>query len=195
MQDTQPVTKLLALSGSLRSGSFNTALARHAQRLAPEGAQIDVATLHGVPLYDGDVEQRDGIPAAVLELKATILAADGLLLVTPEYNNGVPGVFKNGIDWLSRADMKAIFAGLPVGLIGASPGGFGTLLSQTAWLQTLKTLGTVVYSGSALMVSRAHTIFGADGSMNDEKTQQALAGYLAGFAAFVRATRSAARPS
>jgi len=112
---------VLTLSGSLRQSSFNTALAHAAQVMAPHGMPIEVATLHGVPLYDDDLDVSEGIPAAVLKLKAQILDVDALLMVTPEYNNGVPGG-KNGIDWLSRADMKAIFAKRPTGMIGASMG-------------------------------------------------------------------------
>ncbi|MFV0679914.1 NADPH-dependent FMN reductase [Ottowia sp.] len=183
------MTRILIVSGSLRAGSFNTALARTAQQLAPGGVQVDVATLHGIALYDGDTEAREGIPAAVLALKERVLAADGLLLATPEYNNGVPGVLKNGIDWLSRADLKAVFGGRPVGLMGASPSGFGTLLSQAAWLATLKSLGAQVYSGSALMVSRAHTVFDAQGQLTDERTRQLLTDFVADFAAFVQQQR------
>ena len=178
------MTRILALSGSLRAASFNTALARTAQQLAPEGVQIEVATLHGVPLYDGDVEQQGGIPAAVQALKSQIIGANGLLLVTPEYNNGVPGVFKNGIDWLSRADMKAVFGGKPTGLMGASMSGFGTVSSQHAWLPTLKLLGTRVFSGRSLMVSRAQNLF-TEGQLKDDATRQMLAAYLADFTAFV----------
>ncbi len=177
------MTRILALSGSLRAGSFNTALARTAQQVAPEGVQIEVATLHGVPLYDGDVEQQGGIPAAVQALKSQIIGANGLLLVTPEYNNGVPGVFKNGIDWLSRADMKAVFGGKPTGLMGASMSGFGTVSSQHAWLPTLKLLGTRVFSGRSLMVSRAQNLF-TEGQLEEDATRQMLAAYLADFAAF-----------
>ena len=184
------MTRILILSGSLRTGSFNTALARAAQSTVPEGTQVTVATLHGVPLYDGDLEAREGIPAAVLALKEQVLAADGLLLSTPEYNTGVPGVFKNGIDWLSRADLKAVFHGRPVGLMGASPGGFGTVLSQAAWLTTLKSLGTSVYSGGGLLVSRAPTVFDAQGQLTDERTRQMLTEFMAGFTAFVRQQRS-----
>ncbi len=184
------LTRILALSGSLRAGAFNTALARAAQSMAPEGVQIEVATLHGIPLYDGDLEAREGIPPAVLALKAQVLAADGLLLSTPEYNNGLPGVFKNGIDWLSRADLKAVFGQRPVGLMGASPGGFGTLLSQTGWLPTLKSLGTRVYSGGGMLLSRAHTAFDDQGQLTDENARKLLAAFLAGFAAFVRAQRT-----
>lgn len=181
------MTRLVALSGSLRRGSFNTALARAAAQQAPAGVSIEVATLHGIPLYDGDLEAQDGIPAAVTALKQKIIAADGLLLVTPEYNSGVPGVFKNGIDWLSRADMAAVFGGRPVALLGASPGGFGTLASQNAWLPTLKALGMLVYSGGGLMLSRAHTVIDADGQLSDANARQMLDKLLTGFVAFTQA--------
>src|SRR2546430_570864 len=94
------MTKVLGISGSLRRGSYNSALLRAAARLMPEDSTLDVASLRGIPLYDGDVEAQ-GIPAAVSQLKEAIIAADGVLLVTPEYNNSIPGVFKNAIDWLS----------------------------------------------------------------------------------------------
>ena len=181
--------RVLALSGSLRQSSFNTALARAVQAMAPTGMVVEVATLHGVPLYDADVETNEGIPAAVLELKARILAADARLLVTPEYNHGVPGVFKNTIDWLSRADMKAIFAKRPTGLIGASMGGFGTLSSQAAWLPTLKMLGVSLYSGGSVLVSRAHDAFDAQGELTDEAGRKNLDAYLSGFNAFVLACK------
>lgn len=99
---------VLGLSGSLRSGSYNTALLRAAAGLMPPGATMDIATLHGIPMYDGDVEARDGIPASVQNLKARIAGCDALLLATPEYNNGIPGVMKNGIDWLSRPNSHSL---------------------------------------------------------------------------------------
>lgn len=147
---------------------------------------IEVATLHGIPLYDADLEASEGIPAAVLKLKAQILDADALLMVTPEYNNGVPGVFKNGIDWLSRADMKAVFAKRPTGMIGASMGGFGTLSSQAAWLPTLKMLGVTLYSGNSVLVSRAQNAFDAQGELMDESSRKNLSAYLNGFNEFVQ---------
>jgi NAD(P)H-dependent FMN reductase len=183
--------RVLALSGSLRQASFNTALAHAAQAMAPQGMDVDVATLHGIPLYDADLEASEGIPAAVLELKARILDADALLMVTPEYNNGVPGVFKNAIDWLSRADMKAIFAQRPTGVIGASMGGFGTLSSQTAWLPTLKMLGVTLYSGGYVLVSRAQNAFDAQGELTDEPSRKSLGSYLSGFNEFVQLIKTA----
>ena len=85
------------------------------------------------------------------------MAADGVLLVTPEYNNSIPGVFKNAIDWLSRpaADIKRVFGGRRFAIIGASPGAFGTVLSQAAWLPVLRTLGTQLWSGGRIAVARA----------------------------------------
>lgn len=177
--------KILGISGSLRAQSYNTALLKAAQSLAGDDIALETATLHGIPLYDGDVEERDGIPEAVLALKARIMANQGLLLVTPEYNNGIPGVFKNAIDWLSRADSTAIFGNRAVAVIGASPGGFGTILSQNAWLPVMKTLGARQWSGGKLMLSRAHQAFDSDGNLADENNRRQLSGFLQGFAQFV----------
>ena len=184
--------RVLALSGSLRHSSLNTALARAAQELAPSGMEVEVATLHGIPLYDADLEAGHGIPEAVHSLKDRILKADALLMVSPEYNNGVPGVFKNGIDWLSRADMQAIFKGRPTGLIGASMGGFGTLSSQTAWLPTLKMLGVSLYSGGSVLVSRAHQAFSSNGLLTDDSSRKNLDAYLKGFHDFLLLNKIAA---
>ena len=181
------MTTLLGLSGSLRAGSFNTALLRAAQQLMPEGAQLEIATLKGIPLYDADVESGPGIPAEVQQLKERIVAADGLLLATPEYNNGIPGVFKNGIDWLSRPpkDIPRVFGGRPVAVMGASPGGFGTILSQNAWWPVLRTLGVRPWFGGRLMVSRAGSVFDANGDLTDAAIRTQLQQFLQGFVTFV----------
>ena len=185
------MTRILGISGSLRAGSFNTALLHAAQQVAGDNVTLEAATLHGIPLYDGDVEGRDGEPAAVTALKQRIRASDGVLLVTPEYNNGIPGVFKNGIDWLSRGkpDIPAVFGDKPFALIGASPGGFGTILSQNHWLPVLKTLGVRLWAGQKLLVSRAGSVFDAEGKLVDAKVREQLAGFVQGFAGFARAAR------
>jgi NAD(P)H-dependent FMN reductase len=181
------MTSILAISGSLRSKSYNTALLRAAQAQVPPGVAFEIATLHGIPLYDGDVETREGFPAAVLALKAKVRAADGLILATPEYNNGIPGVLKNAIDWLSRpaSEMPQVFGGRPVALMGASPGGFGTILSQDAWLSVLRALGAHHWVEGRLLVSRASHAFDQDGALVDEAVRTQLADYVRRFSEFL----------
>src|SRR5438270_13587531 len=154
--------------------------------MTPPGGELQVHSIRGIPLYDGDVETADGIPAAVATLKDAVAASDGLLLVTPEYNNSIPGVFKNAIDWLSRppADIKRVFGGKPVALIGASPGGFGTILSQNAWLPVLRTLGADLWSEGRLLVSRAQGVFDQSGILTDAAIKDRLRDFLHDFVAF-----------
>lgn len=178
---------IAGLCGSLRNGSFNMMLLRAAAELAPAGTSIEIASIRGVPLYDGDVEASQGIPSVVEALKARIVAADGLLIATPEYNNSIPGVLKNAIDWLSRppADIQRVFGSRPVAIIGASPGPFGTTLSQAAWLPVLRTLGMAPWFGGRMLVSSAAKVFDQDGRLIDESTRERLRKFVNGFAAFV----------
>lgn len=180
------VIRILGISGSLRAGSYNTALLRAAHSAAGPAIELEVATLHGIPLYDGDVEEREGLPMAVQLLKEKVVASDGVLLATPEYNNGIPGVFKNAIDWLSRppSDSVRVFGNRPFALIGASPGGFGTILAQNGWLPVLRTLGVRHWMGDRLMVSRAKQVFDASGAIQDETVRSRLARFVTGFAEF-----------
>jgi NAD(P)H-dependent FMN reductase len=180
------MTTILGLSGSLRVGSLNSALLRAAVEHMPSGSTLQIASIKGIPLYDGDVEAASGVPPVVEELKTRIVAADGLLLVTPEYNNSIPGVFKNAIDWLSRppADIPRVFGGRPVAVLGASPGQFGTLLSQTAWLPVLKTLGTRAFFGARLQVARAPDAFDQSGKLVDDRVREQLRKFLERFVEF-----------
>ena len=181
------MVKLLGISGSLRRGSYNSALLRAATRLVPPDATLEVATIRGIPLYDADVEAQ-GIPPAVAQLKEAVVSAEGVLLVTPEYNNSIPGVFKNAIDWLSRpsTDIRRVFTAKPFAVIGASPGGFGTTLSQAAWLPVLRTLGAQFWAGGRLQVSRAASVFDEAGNLKDSGVEEQLKSFLAGYVAFVR---------
>jgi chromate reductase len=177
------MAKILGIAGSLRRASFNSALLRAAVELAPAGTTIEIASIRGIPLYDADVEEQ-GIPAPVVDLKEKIVAADGLLLVTPEYNNSIPGVFKNVIDWLSRppADAARVFANRPMTLIGASPGRFGTLQSQRSWLPVLRTLRMRAYFGVPLYVSGAADVFDGEGRLIDAGVRTQLEKLLKDFA-------------
>ena len=178
------------LSGSLRAGSSNAKLLAAAARAMPSGATLAIGTIRGIPLYDADVE-REGTPPAVAALKDAIAEADGLLLVTPEYNNSIPGVFKNAIDWLSSPtpDLARVFGDKPVALMGASSGGFGSILAQAAWLPVLRALGVRHWMGGRLLVSRAGRAFDQDGNLADDAVRNQLAQFVAGFAAFAAELR------
>ncbi|MFG6415976.1 NADPH-dependent FMN reductase [Roseateles sp. DC23W] len=179
--------KIIALSGALRRASYNTALLRAAAGLVPADVTLELHTLHGIPLYDGDVEAQ-GIPEAVTALREAIRAADGLLISTPEYNNAIPGVLKNGLDWLSRPSGEGtkLFGAKPTALMGATPGGFGTVQAQDAMLSVLRTFGSDFWMGGRLMVSKAGSVFDADGELVDDKVREQLQNFLKGFAAFVQ---------
>ena len=180
--------RILGLSGSLRKASFNSALLRAAAQSMPPGAELDIGTIAGIPLYDGDLEAAEGLPGPVAELKEQIVRADGLLLVSPEYNNSLPGVFKNAIDWTTRpaSDIDRVFKGKEVALMGASAGAFGTILSQNAWLPVLRTLGMDLWSSGRLLVPKAAMAFDESGALVDDKIRARLRRFLDGFVAHLR---------
>lgn len=182
------MTLIVGISGSLRRASFNSGLLRAAEGLAPEGTRIVLASIADIPLYNGDREAEDGIPAVAAALKDAIAEADGVLIATPEYNNSIPGVMKNAIDWASRppSDSQRVFGGKRVAVIGASPGRLGTVLAQNAWLSVLHTLGAEYWSGGRLMVSDASRLFDANGTLTDEATRERLKIFVEGFAAALR---------
>ena len=144
-----------------------------------------MASIIDIPLYDADVEAA-GFPAADETLKQRIAKANGLLLATPEYNNSLPGVLKNAIDWLSRpsGDIRNVFRDKPVAVMGASPGGFGTVSAQSAWLPVWRALGARHWSGGRLMVSHAQRVFDSKGQLIDDTVRERLEAYVGGFLAF-----------
>lgn len=119
---------VLGISGSLRRASWNSGLLRAAAELLPEGMTLEIFDLAPIPMYNQDLE-RDP-PAAVVELRTRVAAADGLLIATPEYNYSIPGVLKNAIDHASRPYGQSAFPGKPAGVIGCSPGAIGTAMAQ-----------------------------------------------------------------
>jgi chromate reductase len=146
--------KILALAGSYRRGSFNQALVSAARDEAPENVDFREFDLRDVPFYDGDVEEA-GLSPDVERLKAAVRDADALLLVTPEYNSGIPAVLKNGIDWASRVYPDAPISGKLVAIMGATPGRSGTAMAQQQLRQVVGRTGAVVIEGPQLMVARA----------------------------------------
>ena len=177
--------KIFGLSGSLRKGSYNTMLLRAAAELAPAGCTIEIGSIADIPLYNGDLEE-SAYPASAAALKDRVAGCDGLLLVTPEYNYGVPGVFKNTIDWLSRppADIPRVFHNRAVAVMGATPGNSGTMNSQQAWLNTLRVLKTRPYFGSYGFFSQCNKSFDESGKLIDEKVRKQVADFISGFGAF-----------
>ncbi len=181
------MARVIGIAGSLRKGSFNAALLRAAAALAPGGLEVEIATIAGIPLYDGDLEAEHGAPEPVIELQEKIATSDGLLLVTPEYNASLPGVLKNAVDWLSRPPKgaAAVFGDRPVAIMGATPGAWGTRLAQAAWLPIFRNLGARVYFGKQLHVATAAKVFDAEGVLIDDKVRSLLSEFMAGFASFI----------
>jgi NAD(P)H-dependent FMN reductase len=182
---------IIGLCGSLRRGSFNLMLLRAAVEAAPPGTSIEIESIREVPLYDADVEAEQGLPPAVQRLKDRIAAADGVLIATPEYNNSMPGVLKNAIDWLSRppADIPRVFRGRPVAVIGATPGPGGTALSQAAWLPVVRTLGMRPWFEGRVLISGAGKVFDSGGRVADAAPRDRIRTFIEGFAAFADAQR------
>jgi chromate reductase len=160
------------VAGSLRRQSYNRALLRAAQELAPAGMEIRVFDrLAEVPLFNEDVEAA-GDPEPVQALKRAIGEADALLVATPEYNHGVPGVLKNAIDWASRPPRGSVLAGKPAAIFGASPAVTGTARAQAQLRQAFVFTQTPAVLQPEILVYRAHEKFDAEGRLTDEKTRE-----------------------
>jgi chromate reductase len=169
--------RLLAISGSLRDGSYNTALARAAAELAPAGVEVELYDgLASLPPYDADVDAA-GAPAEVVELRRAIEGADALLVVTPEYNGSIPGVLKNAVDWASRPHREAALWGKTVAVAGASSGAYGALWAQNDLRRVLGIAGARVIDGE-LAVPRAGDAFDENGTLVDEGLAVRLAAHV-----------------
>ena len=181
------MARVVGIAGSLRKNSYNAALLRASIAFVPESSTLEIESIGDVPLYNFDVEQ-EAFPDAVRRLKETIAASDGLLLVTPEYNNSVPGVLKNAIDWLTRppSDIARVFGDLPVALMGASPGRSGTVLAQAAWLPVFRTLRMRPWFGGRLQVADARAVFDEQGRLVDAAVSHVLESFVHGFFEYVQ---------
>lgn len=177
--------KILAFAGSLRKGSFNKALLRTATTEVPEGMEIEIFDLEGIPLFNADVEA-EGDPVRVCEFKEAIRETDGVLIASPEYNHGITGITKNAIDWASRSGKDAPLYGKPVGIVGASPGVTGTARSQDQLRQSLKSINAYCMPQPEFLVFRAREKFDEKGILVDESTRNFLKKYLNSLADWVK---------
>ena len=176
--------KVLALSGSLRAGSYNTALARAASELAPDGIEIEVYDGLGlIPHYDEDLDQESvETPASVAELRRRIDEADALLVVTPEYNGSTTGVLKNAIDWVSARHRGSWLRNKTVAIAGATTGEYGAIWAQQDLRRVLGIAGARVIEGE-LPVSRAQAVFDESGELVDAIVAERLQAHLEALAA------------
>jgi chromate reductase, NAD(P)H dehydrogenase (quinone) len=173
--------RILAVSGSLREGSFNTSLLRAALEAAPEGVELEIwEGLGELPLYDEDIE--DDAPESVRRLREDWAAADAILFSTPEYNGSVPGGLKNAIDWASRPRLEAVLRNKPVAVVGASTGQFGALWAQQDLKRILGIAGARVV-GTEIPVARAHERIDNEGQLLDGEVFEQLRLHLTTLAA------------
>lgn len=176
---------VLAFAGSLRKSSYNRALLRAAQEVVPAGMMVSIFDIGEVPLYNADIEEQ-GVPEPVARFKQAIQEADGVLIATPEYNHGVPGVTKNAIDWASRPPRQAPLNDKPVAILGASPGITGTARGQSQLRQAFEFTNSYCMPQPEILVYQAHTKFDAEGRLTDEKTREFLGKFLVAFGDWIR---------
>jgi len=178
-----PELRVLAIAGSLRRDSFNRRLLHAAAELAPPGMGIDVFdAITAIPLFNEDFESP--APPAVDELRSAVASADALLIATPEYNQSLPGVVKNLVDWLSRGQ-PSVLDGKSMAILGATAGQWGTRLAQSALRHSLAACEAFVMPAPQLYVHRAAELF--DGPrLVDARTRDALANFLVSFRRWIR---------
>ena len=183
--------RIVAFAGSLRRNSFNRGLIDAARELAPEGMTIEPIEIGGLPFYNADVEA-EGDPPAVATFKTAVGSADGILIATPEYNDGIPAVLANALDWGSRLPGRAPLTGKSVAIMGASPSQIGTARAQLHLRQVLGHVQTRVLPPPELLVARAHERFDAGLRLTDEGTRRVLSDLLARFSRWILRERAAA---
>lgn len=186
------VFNVVGLAGSLRRGSYNRALLRTATEVAPPTLHIDIHELDCIPLYNSDVEAV-GVPTSVVQLREAIGKADALLIATPEYNHGVPGVLKNTIDWLSRPPQNSALNGKVAAVMGASRGITGTARAQSQLRQSFVFTNTYMLLQPEILVGHAHEKFDADGRLVHQATRDVLTVFLERFTELIALHASASR--
>jgi chromate reductase len=163
---TQDQVRILGISGSLRKTSFSTAILRTLAQKAAPSISIDVMTLEEIPFYNEDLDGSPG-PAAVAKLKRSVAESDGVLIATPEYNHGIPGVLKNALDWASRPAFQSCFKGKPVSIISSSLAFTGGVRAQYQLRETLIAMQAHLVMAPEVVIGGVHTKF-ADSEYSDE---------------------------
>ena len=172
---------LLGICGSLRKASTNRALLRAVGETLPEGTTFSIYDGLDLPIFNSDLPE----PAAVIALKAAIIAADGVVIAVPEYNYSIPGGLKNALDWVSRPPATSPLRGKPVGLVGAASGMSGTIRAQTHLRQMLVFSDTPCLNQPEVLIPRAQERFDAHGNLTDSSTRELLARFGTAMVAFV----------
>jgi len=182
--------RVVAIAGSLRGGSYNRALLHAARQQAPEDMTIELLEIGELPFYNADVEAK-GDPPSVAVFKAAIQNAAGLLIATPEYNDGIPAVLTNAMDWGSRLPGRAPLVGKPVAIMGASPSQVGTARAQLHLRQILGHVQARVLPPPELLVNRAQDRFDNELQLTDEATRRILGALLQRFSRWIARERAA----
>jgi chromate reductase len=167
------IIQLVGISGSLRKGSFNTALLRAATELLPEGVEIEIASIQEIPLYNADLDLPLAAerPAPVKLFRDILAKADGIVIASPEYNYSIPGGLKNAIDWASRGQDSPLIK-RPIVLMGASPGLFGTVRMQLAFHGVFQFLDMKPLYKPEVLVAQAQNKFDSNGKLTDGPTRE-----------------------
>ncbi|WP_207532025.1 NADPH-dependent FMN reductase [Desertivirga arenae] len=167
--------KIAGICGSLRKGSYNWLLLKAAEELLPEGLSLTIASIDELPLYNADLDfpLTTERPETVNIFRDTLAEADGVLIVSPEYNYSIPGGLKNAVDWASRGSDSPLL-NKPVALMGASPGLLGTVRMQLAFLPVFQFLNMQVIHKPEVLISQANTKFDEDGNLLDSKAKELI---------------------
>lgn len=181
--------KIIGISGSLRKESLNTKLLHEVKNIFSSDADFEEFTLENIPLYNGDIEA-GGEPSGVFDLKQRIRGADGVIIVSPEYNFSVSGVMKNAIDWISRPPADAPLSGKAVGIMGASTGGFGTMRAQVHLRDILHSLNARVMDYPEIFISRADKKLSQQGSVLDEADRENVEKFRVAFLQWIESVQN-----
>ena len=184
---------IVGLCGSLRAASYNRMLLQLAESLMPASMKLQVAQWRDVPVFDADLLAK-GMPAPVAGLREQVRRADGLLIVTPEYNFSIPGGLKNLIDWLSRGEDQP-FAGKPVAILSASPGPLGGARVQYDLRKVMLFVNAMTLVKPEVFVGNVAGKFNAEGACTDETTRKFVTAQMAAFETWIGAVKRMAAPA